>query len=71
MQQANAFDWKNYTDQERARKGVKNPYRDMQLSIINSHVGASDRMKTLVLPGTKLDLRPKQFMVYSKARKSK
>lgn len=68
---ANAFDWKNYTDQERERKGVKNPYKELHMSRINSHIGASDRMKTLTLPGTKLDLRPKQFMVYSKARRGK
>lgn len=65
---ANAFDWKQYTTEERQRQGIKNPYRDMQLSVINSHIGASDRMKTIKLRGTKIDLRPKQFIVYSKAR---
>ena len=70
MPEANAFDWLNYTDQERARKGIKNPYKDLHMSRINSHIGASDRLKPLILPGTKVDLRPKQFIVYSKARRS-
>jgi len=76
MKQANAFDWMNYTEQERARKGIKNPYKSTN-HFAGISLGATkarertNNQGTIDLPNTRRDLRPKVFAVYSKAVPSK
>jgi hypothetical protein len=72
MKQANAFDWMNYTEQERVRKGVKDPYKNVNhfdgisLGVTKARERTGNK-GTIGLPNTRWDLQPKVFAVYSKA----